>query len=73
MSSNKHLMTAQSQTPSRFVMPISAAAYGTGLGMAIDAVCTAPTSLIARDRYVAGVAVAQDAFPGPTAWSPPTC
>ena len=61
------------QTPSGFAMPMSAAAFGTGLGMATGAtVCTAPTYVV-RDRHVAGIALVPAARPGSTAWSPPTC
>lgn len=75
MISNKLWMTAQ--TPSRFVMPISGAAFGTGLGLApVAAVCAAPTSVV-RDRHVAGIALTQAPTqavrPGSTAWSPPIC
>jgi hypothetical protein len=61
------------QTPSGFVMPGSAAAFGTGSGTATGAtVCTAPT-YVERDRHVAGIALAQASRPGSSAWSPPTC
>lgn len=71
MITNKTWMTAQ--TPSGFAMPMSAAAFGTGVGMATGAtVCTAPTYAV-RDRHVAGIALAQVSRPGSTAWSPPTC
>ena len=72
MMSNK--IPTMGQTPSGIAMPISAASDGTGLGMATrTGLCAAPTYLDARDRHVAGVAIAQGAFPGSTAWSPPTC
>ena len=71
MITNKTWMTAQ--TPSGFAMPMSAAAFGTGVGMATGAtVCTAPTYVV-RDRHVAGIALAQVSRPGSTAWSPPIC
>ncbi|MEJ7794568.1 MAG: hypothetical protein WKF50_03385 [Nocardioides sp.] len=71
MITNKTQMTAQ--TPSGFAMPMSAAAFGSGAGMATDAkVCTAPTYVV-RDRHVAGIALAQASRPGSTAWSPPIC
>ncbi len=71
MISNKTWLTAQ--TPSGFVMPISGAAFGTGIAMTTGAtVCSAPTYVV-RDRHVAGVALAQASRPGSTAWSPPTC
>ncbi len=71
MDTNKTWMTAQ--TPSGFAMPTSAAAFGTGNGIAtIAAVCPAPTYVV-RDRHVAGIALAQGSRPGSTAWSPPTC
>jgi len=71
MITNKTQMTAQ--TPSGFAMPMSAAAFGTGAGMATGAtVCTAPTYVV-RDRHVAGIALAQVSRPGSTAWSPPIC
>ena len=73
MITNKTWMTAQ--TPSGFAMPMpmSAAAFGTGAGMATGAtVCTAPTYVL-RDRHVAGIALAQVSRPGSTAWSPPIC
>jgi len=61
------------QTPSGFVMPISGAIYGIGLGMNTGAtVCTAP-AFVVRDRHVAGVALAEASLPGTTSWSPPTC
>jgi hypothetical protein len=60
------------QTPSGFVMPISGAIYGIGLGMTTGAVCTAPTFVV-RDRHVAGVALTGATRPGTTSWSPPTC
>jgi hypothetical protein len=65
--------------PSDVAMPTSAflAAAMSGArieatgGMATDAVRTAPT-YVARERFVAGDAVVKGAFPGTTAWSPPT-
>lgn len=76
MITNKTWMTAQS--PSRFARPVSAAAFGTGIGMAslgTAAVCAVPTTPTygVRDRHVAGIALAQVSRPGSTAWSPPTC
>ena len=76
MITNKTWMTAQ--TPSGFVMPISAAAFGTGAGMAglgNSAVCAVPATptYVVRDRHVAGIALAQVSRPGSTAWSPPIC
>ena len=64
-------MTAQ--IPSGFAMPVGAVS-GTALGMTETggAVCPATTFAV-RDRHVAGIAVAQAARPGSTAWSPPTC
>ena len=71
MITNKTWMTAQ--TPSGFAMPTSAAAFGTGTGVAtFAAVCIAPTYVV-RDRHVAGIALAQATRPGSTAWSPPIC
>ena len=71
MITNETWMTAQ--TPSDFVMPVSATAFGSGAGMTTGAkVCPAPTYVV-RDRHVAGIAVAQGSRPGSTAWSPPTC
>jgi hypothetical protein len=75
MISNKLWKTAQ--TPSRFVMPISGATFGTGTDMVpAAAVCSAPT-YVERDRHVAGNAVFSALTlavrPGSTAWSPPTC
>jgi hypothetical protein len=71
MNVNKTRLTAQ--TPSGFGLPMSAAAFGTGLGTATGAtVCTAPTYVV-RDRHVAGIALAPAFRPGSTAWSPPTC
>ena len=71
MITNKTWLTAQ--TPSGFVMPVSGAAFGTGIRMTSGAtVCSAPTYVV-RDRHVAGVALAQASRPGSTAWSPPTC
>jgi len=71
MITNKTWMTAQ--TASGFAMPMSAAAFGTGVGMATGAtVCSAPTYVV-RDRHVVGIALAQVSRPGSTAWSPPTC
>ena len=64
---------AKAQTPSGFALPMSATAFGGGLGMAADAkVCSAPTYVV-RDRHVAGIALAQVSRPGSTAWSPPIC
>jgi hypothetical protein len=64
--------------PSDLAMPTSAslAAAMSGArieanGTATDAVRTAPT-YVARERFVAGDAVVTGAFPGTTAWSPPT-
>lgn len=76
MIANKTWMTAQA--PSGFAMPISAATFGTGVGMAslgTAAVCAVPTTptYVVRDRHVAGTALAQASRPGSTAWSPPTC
>lgn len=70
-------MTAQ--IPSGFALPVStslmSAISGSNLeattGISTSAVCAAPTYVV-RDR-VAGDALAKGAFPGPTAWSPPTC
>lgn len=61
------------QTPSGFVMPVSAAAFGTGLGMTSgEKFCTASTYVV-RDRHVAGIALAPAFRPVSTAWSPPIC
>lgn len=56
------------QTPSRFGMPIDGSTYGM--------TCTDATFALAatRDRHVAGVArLVKGAFPGNSAWRPPTC
>jgi hypothetical protein len=76
MITNKTQMAAQ--TPSGFALPISAAAFGTGAGMAglgNAAVCAVPATptYVVRDRHVAGTALTQATRPGSTAWSPPTC
>lgn len=80
MITNKTWTTAQ--TPSGFAMPTSAAAFGTGSGMAglgtgpdLGAVCAVPAvpTYVVRDRHVAGIALGQASRPGSTAWSPPTC
>lgn len=64
---------AQAQTPSGFVLPMSATAFGGGVGMAGGAKdWSAPMSVV-RDRHVAGTALAQAPRPGSTAWSPPIC
>ena len=56
--------------------PLTAAISGARIeatgGMATDAARTAPT-YVARQRIVAGDAFVKGAFPGTTAWSPPTC
>jgi hypothetical protein len=70
MSNQWQKVTAQ--TPSGFVMPISGAIYGIGLGMTTGAACTAPTFVV-RDRHVAGAALTEATRPGTTSWSPPTC
>ena len=66
------------QTPSGFAMPMTAATFGTGSGMAglgTSAVCAVPATptYVVRDRHVAGIALDQVTRPGSTAWSPPTC
>jgi hypothetical protein len=78
--SNTTMINTTAARPSGFAMPTSAPltaaisgarTEATG-GMAIDAVCTAPTDVV-RPRFVAGDAFVKGAFPGTTAWSPPTC
>ena len=76
MITNKTWMTAQ--TPSGFVLPMSAAAFGSGGGMADlgnAAVCAVPATptYVVRDRHVTAIALAQVSRPVPTAWSPPIC
>lgn len=78
--SNTTMIHTTAARPSGFAMPTSASIPGATLGarieaiggMATSAVCTAPT-YVARQRFVAGDALVTDAFPGTTAWSPPTC
>lgn len=56
------------QTPSRFGMPIDGSTYG----MTCTDATLAPAAT--RDRHVAGVArLVKGAFPGTSAWRPPTC
>jgi hypothetical protein len=78
MIKNPNPMTAQ--RPSGLVMPTSASLAAAFRGTRVDAatgmssvaVSTATTP-VARVRYVAGDALVIGAFPGLTAWSPPTC
>ena len=78
--SNIPMIHTTAARPSGFAMPTSAplAAAVSGArveatgGMATGAVCTAPTYVV-RPRFVAGDALVKGAFPGTTAWSPPTC
>ncbi len=77
---NTTMITTTAVRPSGFAMPASnaLAAAISGIrteatgGMATDAVCAAPTYVV-RQRFVAGDAFVKGAFPGTTAWSPPTC
>ncbi len=77
--SNTTMLHTTAARPSGFAMPTSAplaaaiAGARTGAigGMVTDAVCTEPT-YDARPRFVAGDALVKGAFPGTTAWSPPT-
>ena len=73
MNSIKTHMTAQS--PSCFGMPISGSTYG-AFGIAAGTT-GAGTLTVVRDRVVAEAALVQGAvkgaFPGTTAWRPPTC
>lgn len=66
MNSIKTQMTAH--TPSCFGMPISGATFGAAQGTT-----GAATLTIVRDRYVGAVRVVKGAFPGTSAWRPPTC
>ena len=74
------MTSVTAQIPSGFVVPTSApvmaAASGIRpvaiLGASTAAACAAPTYVV-RDRHVAGDALVTGAFPGHTAWSPPTC
>ena len=61
-----HVQTG-STTPSRFGMPIC----GYTTGMTVQATTSAPTYAV-RGR-VATAALVKGAFPGPYAWSPPSC
>lgn len=66
MISTTTRMTAH--TPSCFGMPISGATTGAAQG------ATGATPLtVVRDRYVGAARVVKGAFPGTTAWRPPTC
>ena len=67
MSSNLISIQTGSNTPSRFGMPIS----GHTPGMTVQVTKSAPTYVV-RDR-VAAAALVKGAFPGPSAWRPPTC
>ena len=77
---NTTMIHTPAARPSGLAMPTSAfsAAAISGArteamrGMANGAVCTAPTYVV-RQRFVAGDAAVKGAFPGTTAWSPPTC
>ena len=69
MNSIKTPMAAH--TPSRFCMPISGSTYG-AFGTAQRATGTT-TSTVVRDRFVADAALVKGAFPGTSAWRPPTC
>ncbi len=66
MMSNLKLQT-MGQIPSLFGMP----AYGSAFGTACPATIWATGASIDRDRHVA--ALVKGAFPGTSAWSPPTC
>ena len=73
MNSITKTMTAQ--TPSCFAMPISGSTYG-AFGIAQGAT-GAGTLTVVRDRVVADAALVKGAvkgaFPGTSAWRPPTC
>jgi len=67
VSSNLINVQTGSTTPSCFGMPIS----GHTTGMTVQVTKSAPTYAV-RDR-VATAALVKGAFPGPYAWSPPSC
>lgn len=65
-------LSTMAQTPSRFGMPMCGSAYGTArdLGTTLSASGTA----IVRDRHVTVArTLVKGAFPGTSAWRPPTC
>jgi hypothetical protein len=63
MISNKTQMTAQ--TPSCIGMPSYGSAFGTAGNAALVTVV--------RDRHIVAAASLKGAFPGTSAWRPPTC
>ena len=71
MSSNLINVQTGSTTPSHFGMPISGRTLGRTLGMTVQVTKSAPTYVV-RDR-VAAAALVKGAFPGPSAWRPPSC
>jgi hypothetical protein len=66
MSTNLISTQTGSTIPSGFGMPISGRTCGVAVSME-----SAPTYVV-RDR-VATAALVKGAFPGPSAWRPPTC
>jgi hypothetical protein len=55
------------QTPSRLGMPMCGSAFGAGRATTFGTT----GAYVARDRHVA--ALVKGAFPGTSAWRPPTC
>lgn len=73
MISIKTQMTAQ--TPSCFGMPISGSTYAAARGAAQGTAqhITGAVAPAVLDRRVAGAALVKGAFPGTSAWRPPSC